>query len=94
MNRFGKVIWGLTCDKAKQECITHPIEFLAQEVVPVGPKTLRNRLNNGQWLADELSALAQWFAKDKKAAETFAAAVNEEYNLFPPSFLKESERGK
>jgi hypothetical protein len=92
MNRLGKKTWKLISRLAGEEGIVHPLEFIADEIVSVGPKTFRRRLNDGQWQVRELQELQQWFKKsDPSAAVEFAMALNEEYQLFPESILKHAE---
>jgi len=90
MNNLGKKTWKLIARVAGEQGIVHPLEFIAEEVVSVGPKTFRRRLNDGQWQASELQELQQWFTKsDPGAALEFAHALNEEYQLFPATMLKD-----
>jgi hypothetical protein len=58
MTAFGKTIWKEMARYAGEHGLIHPLEHFAENVVPIGPKTLRERLNtDDQWTLNELVAL-------------------------------------
>jgi hypothetical protein len=58
MTTFGKIVWKEMTRYAGEHGLIHPLEHFAENVVPVGPKTLRERLNTDDaWTLNELIAL-------------------------------------
>jgi len=57
MTTFGKIVWKEMTRFAGERSILHPLEYFAEEVVPVGPKTLRRRLDDDNWTLQELVSL-------------------------------------
>jgi hypothetical protein len=50
MTALGKLIWKEMCRKSGEAGQTHPLEHYADDVLPLGPKTLKRRLSDDDWL--------------------------------------------
>jgi hypothetical protein len=76
MTRRGKMIWKGMCRYCGDHAIfQNPIEYFAENVVPVGVKTLRRRLNDDNWQHRELVELQQTLKSEELQND-----INAEYN--------------
>ena len=78
MNNLGKVIWRECASRAACTGVLNILEFVSDNIVPIGAKTFRRRLNEGNWNATELSALQSWLQ-----SPALWQAINHEYQLQP-----------
>jgi hypothetical protein len=60
MTIMGKTIWKEMCRRAGEKGIVHVLQHYADNILPIGPKTLLRRLNNDTlWTLSELVMLQQ-----------------------------------
>lgn len=59
MTTLGKRIWKEMCSYCGANSITHPLEYFADSVLPLGPKTLKRRLDDDLWQIGDMIALQQ-----------------------------------
>lgn len=64
MTVLGKKIWKEMCGYCGMNAITHPLEYFADSVLPLGSKTLKRRLDDDQWQINDLIALQQTLKSD------------------------------
>jgi hypothetical protein len=64
MTIMGKTIWKEMCRRAGAGGIVHVLQHYADNVLPLGPKTLLRRLNDDNWTLKELVMLQQDLKSD------------------------------
>lgn len=68
MTVLGKQIWRAACKMAGERGIVNVVGWLSADVLPLGEKTLRRRLNDDEWLLRDLIQLQQTL-KDRNLQE-------------------------
>jgi hypothetical protein len=65
MDVFGKLVWKEMCRRSGEGGYTHPLEHYADDILPIGTKTLKRRLcDSSLWLMHELVVLQSDFKSD------------------------------